>query len=93
MRTAVTIGGYALGLLALFCAAFGVGALVGPGSTAEKPAAVSDDHDAMTGDGTAAEGTQGGLTISQDGYAPVRDANAVPSPAPATAASTPGEGG
>ncbi len=92
MKTAVTIAGYALGLLALFGAAFGVGALVGPASTAEKPAAVSDDDDAMTGHGTAAQGTQGDLTVSQDGHTPVRDANAVPSRAPAPVASTPGEG-
>lgn len=69
MKTAVTIAGYALGLLAVFGAAFGAGAVLAPGSLAEKPGAVSEDHGAMTAGG--AESTEpgpGGLTISQDGY-------------------------
>jgi hypothetical protein len=70
MKTAVTIGGYGLGLLALFGAAFGVGAVLAPGTLADKPGAVSEDHGAMTARGAAesAEPTPGGLVVSQDGY-------------------------
>lgn len=69
MKTAVTISAYGLGLLALFGAAFGVGAVLAPGTPADTPGAVSEDHTAMTAvSGESAEPTPGGLMVSQDGY-------------------------
>ena len=69
MKTAVTIGGYALGLLAVFGAAFGVGAVLAPGSLADKPGAATEDHGAMTAGGAeSTEPVPGGLMVSQDGY-------------------------
>ncbi len=53
----------------MFGAAFGAGAVLAPGSLAEKPGAVSEDHGAMTaGGGESTEPGPGGLTISRDGY-------------------------
>ena len=73
MKTAVTIGGYALGLLAVFGAAFGAGAVLAPGSLAEKPGAVSDDHGAMAaGGGESAGSVPGDLMVSQDGTVALR---------------------
>ena len=69
MKTAVTIGGYALGLLAVFGAAFGVGAVLAPGSLADKPGAVTEDHGARTAGGAeSTEPAPGGLMVTQDGY-------------------------
>ena len=73
MKTAVTIGGYALGVLAVFGAAFGAGAVLAPGSLAEKPGAVSDDHGAMAaGGGESAGSVPGDLMVSQDGTVALR---------------------
>jgi len=69
MKTAVAIAGYALGLLAVFGAAFGAGAVLAPGGLAENPGAASADHGPMAAGGGESTGTvPGGLTISQDGY-------------------------
>jgi hypothetical protein len=69
MKTAVTIGGYALGLLAVFGAAFGAGAVLATGSLAEKPGAVGEDHAAaMAAGGESTGSVPGGLMVSQDGY-------------------------
>lgn len=78
MRTPVKLSAYALGLVAVFAAAAGVGNVVGP-SEAAPPAS----HDTHSGDG-GAEGTAtaqvpGGLQVAQDGYrlVPVTGALAV----------------
>ena len=69
MKTAVTIGGYALGVLAVFGAAFGVGAVLAPGGLADKPGAFAEDHGAMTaGSADSTEPAPGGLMVSQDGH-------------------------
>jgi len=62
MKTAVTIGGYALGLLAVFGAAFGVGAVLAPGILADKPGART------AGGAESTEPAPGGLMVTQDGY-------------------------
>ena len=75
MNTALKIGGYTLGLLAVFGAAVGIGAAVTP--TATSSAAMSSptpgNHTDMSGMTTAtAAGSAslpGGLMLSQDGYA------------------------
>ncbi|TKJ28883.1 hypothetical protein [Blastococcus sp. CCUG 61487] len=86
MNTPVKLAGFGIGLLAIFGAATGVGALVGPiGSTAEESAAAGHDMAAEQG---AAHGEQAphepdgthlpaGLVVSEDGYALVLDRPAV----------------
>jgi len=68
MLTAVKVGGYAIGLLAIFAAAMGIGAAVTPtATTAATP--TSDQHDGMEStsvDATAA--LPAGLMVTQDGY-------------------------
>lgn len=76
MNTAMKIGGYTLGLLAVFGAAVGIGAAVTPTATSAATSALpSEDHTdmsaatAMTSAPTAdAAPLPGGLMVSQDGY-------------------------
>ncbi|HEY0167559.1 MAG TPA: heavy-metal-associated domain-containing protein [Jatrophihabitans sp.] len=70
MNTPVKLGAYALGLLAVFAGATGVGAAVGP---VGPPAASHDTHREPARDTTAPGGAAnahlpGGLQVSQDGY-------------------------
>jgi hypothetical protein len=75
MRTALKIGGYTLGLVAVFAAAAGIGSVVTTDASdaATAPSASgdhSDDHSAME-TGSPAGGLPslpGGLMVSQDGY-------------------------
>jgi hypothetical protein len=85
MRTPVKLGGYALGLVAIFAVAAGIGNAVGP-SEAAPPArgdthAAGDDHAAgdTPAEGEAAPHVPGGLQVAQDGYrlTPVTGALAV----------------
>ena len=72
MNTPTKVAGFALGLLAVFGAATGIGSLVGPVRTA--PAAAADQHaDGGTGGhdtstSAARPKLPGGLMVSQDGY-------------------------
>ena len=73
MNTALKIGGYTLGLLAVFGAAVGVGTAVTPtatvAATSASPAEGHTDMSAMTAAPPAgAAGLPGGLMVSQDGY-------------------------
>jgi hypothetical protein len=73
MNTAGKIGGYTLGLLAVFGAAVGIGAAVTPTATsATISSPTPDDHadmSAMTSAPTAGMASlPGGLVVSQDGY-------------------------
>ena len=73
MNTAVKIGGYTLGLLAVFGAALGIGAAVTPNTTnaATSPPTPEShtDMSAMTSASTAdAAPMPGGLMVSEDGY-------------------------
>jgi len=70
VRTPVTIGGYVLGLAAVFAAALGLGHLTGEPPAA--PAAHSEQH-APAGEhapapAAAADHLPGGLQVTQDGY-------------------------
>jgi hypothetical protein len=73
MNTALKVGGYTLGLLAVFGAAVGIGAAVTPAATrAATSSPTSENHDdmsAMTSAQTAdAASLPGGLMVSEDGY-------------------------
>ena len=73
MNTALKIGGYALGLLAVFGAAVGIGAAVTPAATSaatSSPETESHaDMSAMTSAPTSDPAPlPGGLMVSQDGY-------------------------
>lgn len=73
MSTALKIGGYTLGLLAVFGAAVGVGAAVAPAATSaatsSPPPESHTDMSAMTSAPTAdAASLPGGLMVSEDGY-------------------------
>ena len=74
MNTALKIGGYTLGLLAVFGAAVGIGAAVTPTATsAATSVAISrGPHRHVRDDATApaagAASLPGGLMVSQDGY-------------------------
>lgn len=76
MRTALKIGGYTLGLVAVFAAAAGIGSAVTPHASdaAAAPAASGDhseDHPAVDETGSPTSGSPalpGGLMVSQDGY-------------------------
>jgi len=73
MHTGLKMAGYALGLAAVFGAAIGIGAAVGPSPTvaaaAAGPHSGDDDTDEMdTAAMTAAAELPGGLMVSQDGY-------------------------
>ncbi|HEX8511380.1 MAG TPA: hypothetical protein VF635_18015, partial [Propionibacteriaceae bacterium] len=72
MNTATKVAGFAVGLLAVFGAATGVGALVGPvrGTSATGTTAAdshTNDHTPATTP-TAPLELPGGLMVSQDGY-------------------------
>jgi hypothetical protein len=77
MRTPVKLTAYALGLVAVFGAAAGIGNVVGPGDAA--PPASHDTHAATSAEGAAAALVPGGLQVAQDGYrlVPVTGALAV----------------
>ena len=96
MRTPIKIGGYAVGLLALFAASLGVGRAVGPEPT--PPPVHADGGHAESGEagesgahggghetGGAAE-VPGGLQVAQDGYRLIPTGTALPvgSPRPFT---------
>ena len=73
MNTASKLGGYALGLVAVFGAAAGIGAAVGPTATsAATSTAIPVDHAEMSATTVApaagAASLPGGLMVSQDGY-------------------------
>jgi hypothetical protein len=73
MNTALKIGGYTLGLLAVFGAAMGIGAAVTPNitsaATSSPPPESHTDMSAMTSAPTAdAASLPGGLMVSEDGY-------------------------
>lgn len=69
MRTPARVGGFAVGLVAVFAAALGVGHLAGPDAT---PAPAPHDGGHAAGDhgpgGTAGADVPGGLQVAQDGY-------------------------
>ena len=71
MNTALKVGGYTLGLLAVFGAAVGIGAAVTPTSAATSTA-TPDEHTGMPATTAApaagAASMPGGLMVSQDGY-------------------------
>jgi hypothetical protein len=74
MNTALKIGGYTLGLLAVFGAAVGIGAAVTPTATsAATSSSTPVDHTDMSAMTTAPAANSaslpGGLMVSQDGYA------------------------
>jgi hypothetical protein len=69
MKTSIKVGGYALGLVAIFATALGVGGAVGPDSQ-PPPADHQGGHaggDPAPAPGAAAE-MPGGLQVAQDGY-------------------------
>ena len=70
MNTALKIGGYTLGLLAVFGAAVGIGAAVTPASTSAATSAANPEaHGDMPATSSAgAAALPGGLMVSQDGY-------------------------
>jgi hypothetical protein len=73
MNTALKIGGYTLGLLAVFGAAVGIGAAVTPTATsAATSSPTPEDHTDMSAMTTAPAANPvslpGGLMVSQDGY-------------------------
>ncbi|MGS0684289.1 hypothetical protein ACVBEQ_03850 [Nakamurella sp. GG22] len=73
MNTALKIGGYTLGLLAVFGAAVGIGAAVTPTATsAATSSPTPEDHSDMSAMTTPAAAGDvslpGGLMVSQDGY-------------------------
>ncbi|WP_084495376.1 hypothetical protein [Nocardia shimofusensis] len=66
MKTATKFAGFAVGIAAVFAAALGIGALVGPTGTTTDPAG----HDVHTPDDGEASGDSrpGGLLVTDDGY-------------------------
>ena len=83
MNTALKVGGFTLGLLAVFGAAVGIGAAVTPAATsAATSSPTSENHDdmsAMTSAPTAdAAPLPGGLMVSEDGYTLRLDDRTVP---------------
>jgi hypothetical protein len=71
MNTALKIGGYTLGLLAVFGAAVGIGAAVTPAATSAAPSVPEDHTDMSTMTSAPAAGAAslpGGLMVSEDGY-------------------------
>jgi hypothetical protein len=69
MKTSIKVGGYALGLAAVFVAALGVGGAVGP-DAGPPPADHQAGHGTGDGDAPAGSGAEvpGGLQVAQDGY-------------------------
>jgi hypothetical protein len=86
MKTPIKLAAYALGLVAVFGAAAGVGNVVGPSRPA--PAAHDDTHtDTAADDGYAEDPASlvpGGLQVAQDGYrlTPTTSALSVGTPVP-----------
>jgi len=80
MNTPLKLAGFALGLVAVFGAAVGVGNAVGPvGSTADAAAASHDmEADAPHEPAAAGELPAKGLLVSQDGYALELASNSLP---------------
>lgn len=77
MHTSLKLAGFGVGLLAVFGAASGIGAAVGPVDGTDRPAAHDPKHDSagdahadMPGMNDAAQDAEipGGLMVSQDGY-------------------------
>lgn len=74
MRTALKVGGFALGLAAVFGVAVGVGSAVAPhsaGASTSTPTPAPDGHAAMAGVEATRGGAPslpGGLLVSEDGY-------------------------
>ena len=72
MNTATKIGGYALGLVAVFGAAMGIGAAVAPNITSAATSSTPESHTDMSGMTSAptadAVPLPGGLMVSEDGY-------------------------
>jgi hypothetical protein len=70
MNTALKIGGYALGLLAVFGAAVGIGAVVTPTETSTANAMAPDENhtDMSAPPMSGAESMPGGLMVSESGY-------------------------
>lgn len=86
MRTAVKLGGYTIGLVAMFGAAMAIGNSVGPlASTVAAdagPEAHSDGGHSAAGTAASEPGTDhlpGGLMVSQDGYTLTLAQRSVPS--------------
>jgi hypothetical protein len=68
MRTALRLGLFALGLVAIFAVSFGAGWTVGPTTTPEADHEMTSDH-ADPGSGEhGAEHLPGGLQVAEDGY-------------------------
>jgi hypothetical protein len=71
MRTPVRVGGFAIGLVAVFAASLGVGRVVGPDTT-PPPATHGTEHAPGGHPGgataTTGDGVPGGLQVAQDGY-------------------------
>jgi hypothetical protein len=72
MNTPLKLAAFGLGLLAVFGAAVGAGAAVGPIGSTAAPAAQHDDMGSSTGghdvEGGHAASLPAGLSVSQDGY-------------------------
>jgi hypothetical protein len=70
MRTTVKVGGFALGLAAVFAAALGLGHTVGPTPTPTPaaPAAGTGGHDSTSPTTGAAAHLPAGLQVAEDGY-------------------------
>ncbi|MBB5075928.1 hypothetical protein [Nonomuraea endophytica] len=71
MNTAAKLGTYVLGLAVVFGGTWGVGNLVGPQATPQKPATATHDMSQMSKQPTTAQkdsDTPGGLQVSQNGY-------------------------
>ena len=74
MRTALKVGGFALGLVAVFGVAVGAGSVVAPafaGSSTPTPTPAPDNHAAMGGVAVTPGGapsSPGGLLVSDGGY-------------------------
>jgi hypothetical protein len=89
MRTPTRIGGYAVGLLAIFAASLGVGRVVGPDAAPPPPPPHADggyaDADAGHADADTADAVDvpGGLQVAQDGYRLVPTSTALPAGTPA----------
>lgn len=77
MRTPTRIGGYAVGLVAIFAAALGVGRVVGP-DAAPPPPPVHADGGHVEDDHVEVAAVPGGLQVAEDGYRLVPASTALP---------------
>lgn len=76
MNTAVKVGGFALGLLAVLGASVGIGSAVSTATLAAAPTAAADpghgddmtSDEMVSGDTSHGDPVPGGLMVSQDGY-------------------------